>query len=259
MYTTLLTTIEEGIFIITINRPDKLNALNSLLLEELSEAVEEIYTNAIIKSAIITGAGNKAFVAGADISEFIKKNTAEGQALSQYGHNLFNRIADSPKPIVAAVNGFALGGGCELALACHFIVASANAKFGQPEVNLGIIPGYGGTQRLTRLVGKNRAMELILTGRMIDAGEALQSGIANHIYEPEELLVKAKAILQGINHKSAGAVSKIIACINAFDHTERGYNFEIKKFGECFGTADMLEGATAFLEKRKPMFKGEQS
>ncbi len=257
MYTTLLTTIEDGIFIITINRPDKLNALNGLVLEELNQAVEEIYTNNNVKSAIITGAGGKAFVAGADISEFMQKDTAAGEALAQYGHDLFNKIERSTKPIIAVVNGFALGGGCELALACHFIVASGNAKFGQPEINLGIIPGYGGTQRLTQLVGKNRAMELVMTGRMIDAAEALQLGIVNHIYPPEALLPEAKEILQGINAKSPLAVSKIIACINAFDHTERGYKLEIKKFAECFGTADMIEGATAFLEKRKPVFKGE--
>ncbi len=256
MYTTLLTTLEEGIFTITINRPDKFNALNGTVLEELAKAVEEIYTNESIKAAIITGAGNKAFVAGADISEFITKNEEAGEALARYGQTLFSKIENCPKPIIAAVNGFALGGGCELAMACHFIVASSNARFGQPEINLGIIPGYGGTQRLTRLINKNRATELILTGRMVDANEALQLGIANHVYAPEELLARATEILQTIIAKSSLGVAKIIDCINHFDNTEQGYLYEAKKFGECFGTEDMLEGATAFLEKRKPVLKG---
>jgi len=257
MYTTLLTTLEEGILTITVNRPDKLNALNSTVIEELAKVVDEIYNNGTVKAAIITGSGNKAFVAGADISEFIKKNEEAGEALARYGQTLFSKIENCPKPVIAAVNGFALGGGCELAMACHFILASGNAKFGQPEINLGIIPGYGGTQRLTRLINKNRATELILTGRMIDANEALQLGLANHVYEPEELLSKAKEILQTIIAKSPLAVAKIIDCINHFDNTEEGYLYEAKKFGECFGTEDMMEGATAFLEKRKPAFKGK--
>ena len=257
MYTTLLTALEEGIFTITINRPDKLNALNSTVIEELAAVVEEIYTNEAIKAVIITGTGKKAFVAGADIAEFIKKNEVAGEALARNGQVLFSKMENCPKPIIAAVNGFALGGGCELAMACHFIVASGNAKFGQPEINLGIIPGYGGTQRLTRLINKNRATELILTGRMVDANEALQLGITNHVFEPDELLSKAKEILQTIVAKSPLAVAKAIDCINHFDNSEQGYIYEAKKFGECFGTEDMLEGATAFLEKRKPVFKGK--
>ena len=257
MYSTLLTALEDGIFTITINRPDKLNALNSTVIEELATVVDDIYTNEAIKAVILTGSGNKAFVAGADISEFIKKNEMAGEALARNGQILFGKMENCPKPIIAAVNGFALGGGCELALACHFIVASGNARFGQPEINLGIIPGYGGTQRLTRLINKNRATELILTGRMVDANEALQLGIANHVYEPGELLPKAKEILQTIIAKSQLAVTKAIDCINHFDNTEQGYLYEAKKFGECFGTEDMLEGATAFLEKRKPVFKGK--
>jgi enoyl-CoA hydratase len=257
MYTTLLTALEEGILTITINRPDKLNALNSTVIEELAAVVEEIYTNEAIKAVIITGTGNKAFVAGADIAEFNKKNEVAGEALARNGQVLFSKMENCPKPIIAAVNGFALGGGCELAMACHFIVASGNAKFGQPEINLGIIPGYGGTQRLTRLINKNRATELILTGRMVDANEALQLGITNHVFEPEELLPKAKEIIQTIVAKSPLAVAKAIDCINHFDNSEQGYIYEAKKFGECFGTEDMLEGATAFLEKRKPVFKGK--
>lgn len=256
MYTAITTVLESNIYIITINRPDKLNALNATVFNELEEAIDEVYVNAEIKSAIITGAGSKAFVAGADISEFTSKNVHEGAALARRGQVVMDKIENSPKPVIAAVNGFALGGGCELALACHFIIASSNAKFGQPEVNLGIIPGYGGTQRLTQLVGKNRAMELILTGRMIDANEAHTLGIVNHIFEPEVLLEKVKEIAQTINSKAPLAVAKIIDCINHFDHTQAGYDYEINKFGECFATEDMIEGATAFLEKRKAAFKG---
>ena len=181
MYKTLITALENGIFIITINRPDKMNALNKTVLEELSTAVDEVYENPEIKSALITGAGNKAFVAGADISEFLDLLPELGADLSKKGQLVFDKIESSPKPIVAAVNGFALGGGCELALSCHFIYASDNAKFGQPEVNLGLIPGYGGTQRLTQVIGRNRAMELLMTGKMISVKEAMQYGIVNEV------------------------------------------------------------------------------
>src|SRR6476659_669326 len=181
MYKTLLVEIDNGICIITINRPDKLNALNKEVFDDLNAAIDDVYKNPEIRSVIITGAGNKAFVAGADISEFLELDLSEATALSSRGHRVFNKIENSPKPIVAAVNGFALGGGCELALACHFIYASENAKFGQPEVNLGLIPGYGGTQRLTQAAGKGRAMELIMSGKMISAKEAMQYGIVNEI------------------------------------------------------------------------------
>lgn len=257
MYTTLLTSLEEGTLIVTINRPDKMNALNKAVFNDLDKMIEEIQTNAAIKSAIITGAGNKAFVAGADISEFTSLSATEGTALAKRGQDIFDRIEKSSKPIVAAVNGFALGGGCELALACHFIYASENAKFGQPEVNLGLIPGYGGTQRLTQLVGRNRSMELLLSGNMFTAKEAMEYGIVNKITTPEELISKTKEILQTIQSKSPIAVAKIIECVNQFDHTQQGYDFEIQKFGECFQTEDMKEGAAAFLEKRKPVFKGK--
>ena len=170
--------------------------------------------------------------------------------------NVFDKIENSPKPIIAAVNGFALGGGCELALACHFIIASDNAKFGQPEVNLGLIPGYGGTQRLTQLVGKNRAMQLIMTGGMFNANDAQQYGMVNKVVAQDELLNEVKKILNIIHTKAPLAISKIIEVVNNFDHTQQGYDFEIKKFGECFLTEDVKEGATAFLEKRKANFKG---
>lgn len=257
MYTTLLTSLENGIFTITINRPDKLNALNQLVLHELDKALDEVYEKADIKSAIITGSGNKAFVAGADISEFGKMDAGAGEALSKFGHQLMNKIEDCPKTIVAAVNGFCLGGGCELALACHFIYASVNAKFGQPEINLGIIPGYGGTQRLTQLVGKNIANELMLTGKMISAEEAEKYHIVNKVCQPDELLAETKKTLAIIGEKAPLAASKITSCVKHFNHTAEGYDYEIKRFGECFSTEDMIEGTTAFTEKRKPVFKGK--
>jgi len=259
MYTTLLTNLENGIFTITINRPDKLNALNKTVIEELANAIDEIYKNTEIKSAIITGAGPKAFVAGADITEFLTLDAAGGKALAQKGQDLvFNKIENAPKPIVAAVNGFALGGGCELAMACHFRLASENVKFGQPEVNLGLIPGYGGTQRLTQLVGKGRAMEMLMSANMIDANTALQYGLVNYVVPAEELLNKAKSILEIINSKAPLAVAACIKTANAvFDETKDGYKTEIDAFADCFITEDMKEGTTAFLEKRKAEFKGK--
>ena len=257
MYQTILTSLENAICIITINRPDKLNALNNEVFNDLDVAIDDVYKNPEIRSAIITGAGTKAFVAGADISEFLELDTSEATELSARGHKVFDKIENSPKPIVAAVNGFALGGGCELALACHFIYASENAKFGQPEVNLGLIPGYGGTQRLTQLVGRNLAMELLMSGNMISAKEAMDDGIVNKVFSAEELLPKTKEILSQIQGKAPIAVSKVIECVNNFDHTQQGYDLEIKKFGECFATEDAKEGASAFLEKRKPNFKGK--
>lgn len=256
-YQTLLTSLENNIYTITINRPEKLNALNKTVIEELSAAIDEVYNNDEIKSAIITGAGEKAFVAGADISGFLQLDKNAAEALARKGHQtVFDKIETSPKPIVAAVNGFALGGGCELALACHFIIAGENAKFGQPEVNLGLIPGYGGTQRLTQLVGKNRAMQLIMTGEMFSANEALQFGMVNKVVALKELLDEVKKILNVIHSKAPLAVSKVIEVINNFDHTQEGYDFEIKKFAECFSTEDVKEGVNAFLEKRKANFKG---
>ena len=256
MYKTLLVEIDNGICIITINRPDKLNALNKEVFDDLDRAIDDVYTNPGIRSVVITGAGNKAFVAGADISEFLELDLSGATELSARGHKVFDKIEKSPKPIVAAVNGFALGGGCELALACHFIYASENAKFGQPEVNLGLIPGYGGTQRLTQLVGRNLAMELLMSGNMISAKEAMGYGVVNKVFSAEELLPKTKEILSLIQSKAPIAVSNVIECVNNFDHTQQGYDLEIKKFGECFATEDAKEGASAFLEKRKPNFKG---
>jgi enoyl-CoA hydratase len=256
MYTTLLTSLENGIYIITVNRPDKMNALNKDVMTDLDRAVNEIETNKDIKAAIITGAGTKAFVAGADIGEFIGLNKEEGQALAKKGQDIFLRIENCPKPIIAAVNGFALGGGCELAMACHFRIGSESAKFGQPEVNLGLIPGYGGTQRLVQLIGKGRALELLMTGNMIDASIALEYGLVNHVVPQDDLLPKAKMILEQIIAKAPLAIAKCISAVNAVFSNDNGYEIELKSFGECFITNDMKEGAAAFLEKRKPHFKG---
>jgi enoyl-CoA hydratase len=256
MYSTLLTNLENGIFTITINRPDKLNALNRIVLKELREAAQKVYEDENIKAAIITGQGAKAFVAGADIAEFLEVRNDQGAHLARIGQEIFFRIENSPKPFVAAVNGFALGGGCELAMACHFRLASDNAKFGQPEVNLGLIPGYGGTQRLTMLVGKGKAMEMMMSGSMIDANEAKNIGLVNYVTSPESLLEKTKEILNGILTKSPVAVSKVIAAVNAFySFDKNGFNEEIKLFGEVFASDDKKEGTTAFIEKRKPLFK----
>lgn len=258
MYKTLLTTLEDHIFTITINRPDKLNALNKTVMEELNSVVDEVYKNSEIRSVILTGAGQKSFVAGADINEFVGLTVLEGTTLSEDGQRIFHRIENSPKPIIAVINGFALGGGCELAMACHFRIAGENAKFGQPEVNLGIIPGYGGTQRLVQLIGKGRAIEMLITGNMIDAHTALQYGLVNYVVQQEELINKAKKILSVVNSKAPMAVAKSIEAANAvFDATKNGYNVEVKSFGHCFGTEDMKEGTAAFLEKRKPVFKGK--
>ena len=258
MYQSLLTSLENNILTITINRPDKLNALNKDVFTDLNNAVTEIETNPEIRSAIITGAGTKAFVAGADISEFRDFNKEQAMTLAKRGQDIFARIENCSKPIIAAVNGFALGGGCELAMACHFRIASDNAKFGQPEVNLGLIPGYGGTQRLVQLIGKGRAIELLVSANMIDAASALQYGLVNYVTTPDELLNKARSVLAVINSKAPLAVAACIKAANAvFDETIDGFDLEIKEFANCFDSEDMKEGTAAFLEKRKAIFKGK--
>jgi enoyl-CoA hydratase len=263
-YSTLLTNLDNGIFTITINRPDKLNALNAQVFTDLDHAIDEVYNNSEIKSVIITGAGPKAFVAGADITEFGGLNKEEAMELARRGQLVFFKIENSKKPVVAAVNGFALGGGCELAMACHFRLCSDNAKFGQPEVNLGLIPGYGGTQRLTQLVGKGKSMELQMTAQLVDANEALQLGLVNYVTTAEILLQKTKDILNVIMSKAPIAIGKIIECVNvavlsdsSYNNGKSGYAKEIESFGDCFITEDMKEGTTAFLEKRKANFKGK--
>jgi len=256
MYSTILTNLENHIFTITINRPDKLNALNQTVLNELSSAMDKANSDVQIKAAIITGAGEKAFVAGADIAEFVGVKDDKGALLSKKGQDIFFKIENCPKPVIAAVNGFALGGGCELAMACHFRIASTNAKFGQPEVNLGLIPGYGGTQRLTMLVGKGKAMEMMMSGNMIGADEAKALGLINYVESPENLLAKTKEILKTILTKSPVAVSKVIAAVNAFyDKQKNGFDEEANLFGSVFASEDKKEGTAAFLEKRKPVFK----
>lgn len=263
-FDTLLFDIENGTAIITVNRPEKLNALNKDVFTDLDDAMSEVLNNDEIKTTIITGSGPKAFVAGADISEFGGLNLVEAMALSKRGQHVFFKIENSHKPIIAAVNGFALGGGCELAMACHFRLCSDNAKFGQPEVNLGLIPGYGGTQRLTQLVGKGKSMELQMTGSLIDATEALRLGLVNYVTTADNLIARTKEILQLIQAKAPIAVGKIIECVNiavlndsTYTNGKSGYDKEVEAFGECFGTEDMKEGTTAFLEKRKAVFVGK--
>ncbi|HEU4472587.1 MAG TPA: enoyl-CoA hydratase-related protein [Flavisolibacter sp.] len=255
MYQTLLTSLEQGILTVTVNRPDKMNALNREVMTDLQELIPAIEKDAEIRAVILTGSGQKAFVAGADIKEFVGLGHGEGMDLARKGQEIFFSIENCSKPIVAAVNGFALGGGCELAMACHFRIASENAKFGQPEVNLGLIPGYGGTQRLVQLIGKGRALELLMTGNMIDASTALSYGLVNQVTKQEELLPRTRAILEVITAKAPLAIAKCISTANA-SGTPGGYTAELEAFGACFETEDMKEGTAAFLEKRKASFKG---
>jgi len=255
MYQTLLVSVENNICTITLNRPDKLNALNQALLGELRTAFTHALANTEVKSIIITGSGEKAFAAGADIQEFVGLDEKQASNLANNGHIIFGMIENSPKPVIAAVNGFALGGGCELAMACHLRVASENAKFGQPEVKLGLIPGYGGTQRLVQYIGKTKAMELILTTDMINANDAYTLGLVNYVVPQHELLNKCKEILAKIHAQSPNAVYLAIKSINAyFDDNKNGFEEEVKNFGQCFTHNDFKEGVGAFLEKRKPNF-----
>ncbi len=258
MYQTLLILLENGILTVVINRVEKMNALNQEVLKELNKVLDEVERNPEVRSVIITGSGAKAFVAGADISEFSGLSKEEAMAMAKRGQDTFSRIENSSKPIVAAVNGFALGGGCELAMSCHFRVAADNAKFGQPEVNLGLIPGYGGTQRLVQLIGKGKAMELLMSAKMIDAHEARELGLVNDVTAPDSLLAHCREILSIINSKAPLAVAGCIKAANAvFDESQNGFETEIKEFGNCFVTEDMKEGVSAFLEKRKAIFKGK--
>lgn len=253
----LLYTVEGDICIITINRPDKLNALNKETISEVGMAIDAAVQDADVRGIIITGSGSKAFVAGADISEFASYNLAQGMELSAHGHAVFNKVEHCPKPVIAAVNGFALGGGCELAMACHMRVAASNARFGQPEVKLGLIPGYAGTQRLPQLIGKGRAMELLMTADMIDAAEAHRLGLVNHVTEPDQLLDTCRGILKKISAQAPLAISEIIRTVNAhYDKSQDGFQTEIERFGACFTTEDVREGTDAFLNKRKAEFKG---
>ena len=255
----ILCTIKEGLAIITINRPKKLNALNKQTIEELHEAFSILEDDISVKVIAITGSGEKAFVAGADISEFANFTVDNGGKLAAKGQELlFNLIENFSKPVIAAINGFALGGGLELAMACHFRVASDNAKMGLPEVSLGVIPGYGGTQRLPQLVGKGKAMELIMTAGMISADKAFVSGLVNYVSTSEELMPLVEKLADKIMRNSSVAISAAIRAINAnFKDGVNGYDIEIQEFGNCFGTQDFKEGTSAFLEKRKAIFPGK--
>ena len=257
-YENILTNLENGVLTIAINRESKLNALTLQTLQEIRNAVVLAQSNEAVKGIILTGAGTKAFAAGADISEFAHFTEDQATRMSADGHDVMNTIENSEKPVIAAVNGFALGGGCELAMCCHMRVASENAKFGQPEVNLGVPPGYGGTQRMIQLVGKGKAIELLLTADSIDANTALQFGLVNHVVSQEMLLAKCNEILSKIATKSPVAVGKVIKCVNDFFRPNvNGMQREIYEFGEAFITEDFKEGTDAFLNKRKPNFSGK--
>lgn len=256
-YSTILLEIREDALILTINRPEALNALNGRVMDELEHFFREGFRQYDFKGIVIQGAGEKSFVAGADISEFLSLDEKGAAEMSRKGQAVFFAIERFPKPVIAAVQGFALGGGCELAMACHIRLATAKAKFGQPEVNLGTIPGYGGTQRLIQYIGKGKALELMLTGDILSAADALRLGLVNHIHEPEELLDKAVSMIGKIGQKGPVAVSEVIHCVNTyFESGVNGFTREAQSFGFAGGTADFKEGATAFLEKRKPAFKG---
>jgi enoyl-CoA hydratase len=248
-----------SILTVTINRESKLNALNTHTIAELKEVIQSVYDDKDISGVIITGAGEKAFVAGADIGEFSELNEMNARKFSEEGQEVFQLIENCHTPVIALVNGFALGGGCELAMACHMRVATANARFGQPEVNLGILPGYGGTQRLTHLIGKGRAFEYLMTGDMMDANQALSYGLVNYTeVDKEAAMAKAKDILEKISSKAPIAIGLVVDCVNAvFNQDENGYQTEANAFARCCGTDDFKEGAAAFMEKRKPEFKGE--
>jgi len=241
---------------ITINRPAKLNALNRLTLQELRQAIEDMDRDRDIRVILLTGSGEKAFVAGADISEFSDFGVEEGGELARKGQrSLFDYLENLGTPVIAAINGFALGGGLELAMACHIRIAGENAKMGLPEVSLGLIPGYGGTQRLPQLVGKGKALEMILTGAMVGAQEALDYGLVNHVVPNDELLVFCEELAEKISHNSPMAIAAAIKSVNAgYRSGTDGFEVEIEAFGNCFGTDDFVEGTSAFLEKRKPRF-----
>jgi enoyl-CoA hydratase len=258
-YKNIIESVDDGILILTINRPEKLNALNSLTLSELKKCIQNAYDAIEIKGIIITGAGEKAFVAGADISEFTELNELNGRKFAEHGQEIFALIENCLKPVIAVVNGYALGGGSELAMSCHLRIGTENAFFGQPEVGLGIIPGYGGTQRLTQLVGKARALEMMLTGEMIGAKVALNYGLVNHLVATkEDAIAKAKEILINIFKNAPLAIGMVINCVNsAFSKSVDGYQIEANSFANCCKSMDFKEGASAFLEKRKPDFKGE--
>ena len=258
-YQTILFEKKDGYAVITLNRPDKLNALNMQMFDDLDDCILKIELDRDIHGLILTGTGDKAFAAGADIKELHESDDRSGKHFSEYGSKVMARLAQLRIPTIAAINGFALGGGCELTLACHMRFASDQAKMGQPEVNLGIIPGYGGTQRLTKIVGKAKAMELILTGNTVNADEAEKIGLVNHVYPHDSLLAKTEEFLQSILTKGPLAVSAAVECILASEELSplEGLQYESRMFGATCGTEDFKEGTLAFLEKRKAEFKGK--
>jgi len=258
-YQTLLLDVKDNIAVVTLNRPDKLNALNAQTINDLDLVFDELKENENVYVIVLTGSGEKAFVAGADIKELNKLDTISAKEFAEKGQAVFSKIEKFDKPVIAAVNGFALGGGCELALACHIRLASDNAKFGQPEVNLGIIPGYGGTQRLARLINSGRAMEYILTADMISADEAYRIGLVNKVYPQSELLDKATEMAKKITGKGQQAIRLAMKAVKAVDEMslKEGQNLEASLFALCCGTEDFKEGTSAFLEKRKPEFKNK--
>lgn len=252
-YQNLLLEIKDQILFLTINREEKLNALNRETLKELYSVFADTLQNKSVRGVIITGSGLKAFIAGADIAEFSGFSTDEGRQVASEGHKIFDIIENYEKPVIAAINGYALGGGLELAMSCHLSIASETAKMGLPEMKLGLIPGYGGTQRLTRAIGKNKALEMILTAEMISAEEAYQTGLINHVVPPGELMNNAKEVMQKILSGSSIATTSAIRAVNAaFD--KNGFDVEINEFEKCFKSEDFKEGVKAFLEKRKPAF-----
>jgi enoyl-CoA hydratase len=257
-YATLLFDVRDGVAFVTVNRPDKLNALNDQVVEDLRDAVERIATSAEIRGALLTGAGSKAFVAGADIGDLAQQGSFDGKARSLRGQAVLRRLETCGKPVIAAVNGFALGGGCELAMACHLRIASDTAKFGQPEVKLGIVPGYAGTQRLPRLVGKGVALQLLLTGEIIDAQEAYRIGLANKVVPADRLLAEAEQLLRSILANAPLAVALVIEAVDrGYDVTlDDASNLEANLFGIVAASHDMKEGLSAFLEKRPPRYQG---
>jgi len=258
-YQTLLFDVKDGVAVVTINRPDKLNALNDQVMAELADAAEKIATDPAIQGTILTGAGPKSFVAGADISDLAKQGPFDGKARAMRGQGVLRRLETCGKPVIAAVNGFALGGGCELAMACHIRIASENAKFGQPEVKLGIAPGYGGTQRLPRLVGKGVALQLILTAEMIDAAEAYRIGLVNKVVPTNELMAESEKVLRGILSMGPLAVRLSMEAIDSgLEMTlDEGLLLEANHFGLLAATEDTKEGLSAFLEKRPAKFTGK--
>ncbi len=256
-YKNLTLSVENSILTITINRPDSMNALNPITIDEINRAFQQALDESAVKGIIFTGEGDKAFIAGADIKELTKLNALNGRKFSENGQDVFMAIENSEKPVIAAVNGFALGAGCELAMACHIRIASDQAKFGQPEVKLGIIPGYGGTQRLTRLVGRGKALELMMTGEMIDAQEAKSIGLVNWVVPMGELMKKSEKMMSKILKNGPIAIANVIRSVNSAENCEEnGYQTEANGFLNCCSSEDFKEGTSAFIEKRKPDFQG---